>query len=155
MGEKWNCRKATLSYPRHRFSPQDLLNFIESREFTAQWTALGLDDEDDLWHLQLCVMARPRGDEEIEGVGGLYRHRHFVQGRKDVKYVTVYYGYFEDYGVVYLSCVDERAEKLAFSPEERSAIKRKFDKIAAELDRWKTIRTSGKAAQGADHDKTV
>jgi hypothetical protein len=47
MLDKCKVRKATLAYPKHRFSPEDLLNFIESSEFTAQWESLGLDDDED------------------------------------------------------------------------------------------------------------
>ena len=155
MAGKCSCQKMRIAYPRHRFQPEDLLNFIESSEFTAQWAALGLDDEDDLWSLQTCIMVRPRGDGEIEGIGGLHRHTHYFQHRRDRKFVTVYYGYFEDYGIVYLSCFDEHAEPLTFSAEERNAIRRELEKVFAELERLKFIRTSGKSARGTGNDKAI
>ena len=52
--------------------------------------------------LQLCIMVQPRSNA-IAGTQWLYRHRHVFQHRKDGKSVVVYYGYFEDFGIVYLS----------------------------------------------------
>lgn len=144
MDGKCSYRKMTLTYPRHRFQPEDLLNFIESTKFTAEWAALGLDDEDDLWSLQTCIMVKPRGDEEIKGTGGIHRHQHFFHHRRDVTCITVYYGYFEEYGIVYLSCTDEREGHVEFSLEEQTAIRKELERVAAELGRLKFIRLSGK-----------
>ncbi len=155
MENKCSVRKARFAYPRHRFSPEDLLNFIESSEYTAQWAALGLDDENDEWSLELCIMVQPQGDEEIEGTGGLRRHRHFFECPRNVKCVTVYYAYFEEYGVIYLNCLDEQGATIDFSSEQRAAIKVKMGEVFAELDRLKTIRVSGKSAVGSEHDQAV
>jgi hypothetical protein len=155
METKCCVRKARFAYPRHRFSPEDLLNFIESREYTKQWSALGLDDENDEWSLELCMMVQPHGDEEIEGTGGLRRHRHFFDDPHKVECVTVYYAYFEDYGVIYLSCLDEQGETVTFSLEERAAIRMELGRVFAELDRLKTIRVSGKSATGSEHEQAV
>lgn len=133
-------KKLTLEYPKHRFTPEDLLHFIESTEFTGTWAVMGLDDEEDLESLQLCIMANPKGDL-IPGTGGLRKHDHaFGEWADDKGEITVYYGYFEDYGIVYLVCVEESGGDLAFSQEERGAIRESLVKVKRELDRLKTIR---------------
>jgi hypothetical protein len=92
-------------------------------------------------------MARPRGDKEIKGTGGLYKIRHSFPNRR-VKCIAVYYGYFEEFGVVYLSCIDETAEDITFSREEYIAIKDELEKVIAELNRLKTIRISDTKNKG-------
>ena len=53
------------------FDPEDLLHFVELDEFIDDWRSLGLNDEADLFSLQLAIMADPRGSPVIEGTGGL------------------------------------------------------------------------------------
>ena len=43
------------------FDPEDLLHFVELDEFIDDWRSLGLDDEADLFSLQMAIMADPRG----------------------------------------------------------------------------------------------
>lgn len=133
-------KKITLEYPKHRFTPEDLLHFIESTGFTEAWSKLGLDDEDDLTSLQLCIMAHPQGDAQIRGAGGLRKHRHAF-GDWGIKKpdVTAYYTYFEDYGIVYLACLDRQAEDVTFSRSEKAAIRDSIAEVGKELARVRTI----------------
>lgn len=136
------CRhqRMTLAYPQHRFTPEDLLHFIESTEFSEGWDELGLDDEDDLASLQLCIMAHPAGDRLIEGTNGLRLHTHKLWSANK-REVTVYYAYFEDFGIVYLVCVDGHAERnLAFSDEQRAGFRAVLNRVQVELERLQTIR---------------
>ena len=57
------------------FDPEDLLHFVELDEFIDDWKSLGLDDEADLFSLQMAIMADPRGSPVIEGTGGLRKLR--------------------------------------------------------------------------------
>ena len=52
-------KRATLAYPEHLPSPEDLLHFIETTAFSKAWDELVLDDEDDLTALQLAIMISP------------------------------------------------------------------------------------------------
>lgn len=133
-------RCITFTYPKHRFQPEDLLHFIESSSFTESWAAAGLDDEDDLTSLQLCIMANPYGDEVISGTGGLIRHCHSFDWASDKRTVDVYYAYFEDYGIVYLDCLDELAEGIVFSKLQRAQIRESLVRVRREIQRRRTIR---------------
>jgi hypothetical protein len=155
MAKNCSHRKIQLAYPKHWPTPEDLLNFIESAEFSSEWAELGLDDEDDMVSLQLCIMSHPDGDDVIEGSHGLRRHRHAIQGanRKRVKAVTVYYGYFPDFGIVYMNCVEEGRDKLQFSDDDLAIIAESLRGVEAELERLKTIRIRDRSVASGDGDK--
>lgn len=136
--------KIRLAYPRHWPRPEDLLHFIESSEFSAGWEQLGLDDEDDLVSLQLCLMAHPDGDEQIPGSGGLRRHRHHFHRAAGTQVVTVFYAYFHEFGIVYLNCMDTGA-KVTFSPNELAAIASSLASVEAQIIRLQTIRVRARS----------
>ena len=62
------------------FDPEDLLHFVELDEFIDDWRSLGLDDEADLFSLQMAIMADPRASPVIEGTEEL-RKRRFARRR--------------------------------------------------------------------------
>lgn len=132
--------KLTVSYPAHQFPPEDLLYFIESKEFSEAWDQQGFNLEEDLISLQLCIMNNPYGDLVIDGTGGLRKHHHsFSDWGIDSEDIAAYYAYFEDYGIVYLNGLDECAEDLEFTAQQREAIRAKLVAVETELDRLKTI----------------
>ena len=47
---------ATSSDP---LKPEDFLRFVETDDFVAQWESLGLDNDTDLWDLQISIMRNP------------------------------------------------------------------------------------------------
>ena len=147
MPKDCSHRKISIAYPKHWPAPEDLLNFVESTGFTEDWVGLGLDDEDDLLSLQLCIMAQPDGDGVVEGTNGLRMHRHKFQRARGVKAVTAYYAYFPDFGVVYLNCVDTTRERLRFSLDELQAINDALREVEVELERLKTIRVRKRAGE--------
>lgn len=147
MAKDCSQRTIRLAYPKHWLAPEDLLNFIESAGFTEDWEALGLDDEDDLTSLQLCIMAHPEGDQVVDGTTGLRLHRHRFQRRSGPRAVTTYYAYFPDFGIVYLNCVDTGHERVRFSAEELHEINEALREVEAELERLKTIRVRTKLAK--------
>lgn len=140
MAKDCSHRKISIAYPKHWPAPEDLLNFVEATGFTEEWAALGLDDEDDLVSLQLCIMSHPEGDRVVEGTNGLRIHRHTFQRASGIQFVTAYYAYFPDFGVVYLNCVDTGREKIRFSASELVAINESLEEVKVELERRKTIR---------------
>ena len=150
MAKSYSHRKICLAIPKHWPAPEDLLNFIESTEFTSDWTALGLDDEDDLISLQLCIMSHPEGDGIVSGTNGLRVHRHHFQRASGIRSVTAYYAYFPDFGIVYMNCLDSTLEKLRFSQEELIAINQAIREVEVELERLKTIRVRRRSVEARD-----
>ena len=64
--------------------------------------------------------------------------------------MTVYYGYFPDFGVVYLNCLDTSREITVFDNEELGAIAESLREVEAELERVKTINIRKRSVP--DHD---
>ena len=89
-----------LKYPKHILRPEDFLTFYEMDGFLADWTQLGFDD-DDLQHVQLCVMAGPEKADLIPGTGGL-RQLRFETDNPALAPVTVRFVYFPEFSIVLL-----------------------------------------------------
>ncbi|MGW8257775.1 MAG: hypothetical protein ACWGMZ_09855 [Thermoguttaceae bacterium] len=85
-------------------SPQDLLSFIELDEFINDWKKLGLNEDNDLFALQIAIMANPKGSPVIEGTGGLRKLRFATRrsGRGKRGSARVCYVFFEDHAIVLL-----------------------------------------------------
>lgn len=149
MAKSCSHRTISLRYPKHLPAPEDILNFVESTDFSADWAALGLDDEDDMVSLQLCIMSHPEGDVVVPGTNGLRVHRHYFE-RAAVKSVTVYYAYFPDFGVVYMNCLDTSKERMKFAPEDVTAINDAIQEVESELERLKTIRVRRRSVEAGD-----
>ncbi len=118
--------RVTLTYPKHAFSPEDLLHFVELTEFTQAWDSLGLDDEDDLLALQLMIMTAPKKAPVIKGTGGLRKLRFApakwntgVSGAARVCYV-----YFEEFGIVLLVIAYSKGEADDLSDAGKRAIRK-------------------------------
>jgi hypothetical protein len=60
--------------------PDDFLRFVETDDFVSQWATLGLDDETDLWDLQISIMQNPEIGKIIPGTGGLRKVRFGRRG---------------------------------------------------------------------------
>jgi hypothetical protein len=146
-----SCSQRTISlrYPKHLPAPEDILSFVESADFTTDWAALGLDDEDDMVSLQLCIMSHPEGDSVVPGTNGLRIHRHYFHGAA-VNSVTIYYAYFQAFGFVYMNCVDTSKERLKFSQRDLFAINESIQEVEAELERLKTIRVRRRSVESRD-----
>jgi hypothetical protein len=138
MDVKCTHTKVSLAYPQHRFKPEDLLNFIESTDFTKSWDDAGFDVEDDLLSLQLCIMARPDGDLMIEDTGGLRVHLHVLD---ELRRVTVYYSFYPEYGVAYLLYADTQSI-TEFTASQRTAIRWSLASVEEELQRLNEERRS-------------
>jgi hypothetical protein len=134
---KRTSTRAQLTYPRHAFNPEDLLHFIELREFTRGWDDLGLDDEDDLTALQIMIMIGPKNHPVIRGTGGLRKIRFAPDDWNKGKSgsVRVCYVYFQDYGIVLLVVAYGKGEKDDLSAADKRAISKLISGIEKELDR--------------------
>lgn len=124
----------TLVYPEHALSPEDLLNFIETKVFTREWKTLGLSD-DDLFALQILLMGGPKRPPVIPGTGGLRKVRFsppaWRKGKRGA--LRVCYVYFEEYAIVLLVIVYAKGEKDSLSAREKAIIKRMIEEQEKEL----------------------
>jgi hypothetical protein len=135
-------KRATVIYPGHYPSPEDLLHFIETTAFTKAWDELGLDDEDDLTALQLAIMCAPEGAPVVQGTGGLRKLR-FAPARWNTGTsgaTRVCYAYFADYGIILLVYVYDKHQKDTLTDAEKNVIREYLDRAKLELDRRKTIK---------------
>ncbi len=133
-------KKLTLEYPKHLCSPEDLLHFIEATQFTEAWDKLGLDLEDDLTSLQMCIMSNPEGDCLIKNSGGLRKHHHIFGDWSSAKGdITAYYAYFESYGIAYLVYFDEESSDLDFDKKQLSKIRKSIKEVEREIERLQVI----------------
>ena len=110
---------------------EDLLHFVELRNFTAKWRGkLELDDA-DLLELQLAIMLAPKGNPVVPGTGGLRKLRfspsRWHRGKRGA--LRIGYAYFEDLKIVILGLVYPKNEKDDLSPAEREQIHQLLDEI--------------------------
>jgi hypothetical protein len=125
-----------LVFPKHLLKPEDFLHFVELPEFSEDWDALGLDDEDDLTALQMAIMANPKGAPVVQGTGGLRKLR-FAPGRWNCGKsgaARVCYVYLETHWTVVLMMVYGKGAKESLTGEEKSLIKREIERINTWMD---------------------
>src|SRR5688572_26057880 len=82
----------------------DLLHLVELDEFVQDWDKLGLNDDDDMWALQLEIMRAPERAPLVQGTGGLRKLRFAPPRWKSGKSgaARVCYVYFREHGIVLL-----------------------------------------------------
>lgn len=134
-------KKSKDTIQRHGLTGEDLLFFIESKQFTSSWNEMGLDAEADLTELQLTIMSNPKRAPVISGTGGLRKLRFAPPGWEMGKSgaVRVCYAYFEEYGIVFLIVVYRKSEKDNLTATERAAIKTYINRAKVALDRLKRV----------------
>lgn len=139
--KRFRKKRATLNYPDHQFKPEDILHFIELKQFTKRWKDLELDDEGDLFALQLSIMANPKGAPVIEGTSGLRKMR-FAPSRWNCGKsgaARVLYVLFEEFGVVLLALIYGKGEIDSISRAVKKHLNRLIIEIERELKRRKTL----------------
>ncbi len=116
-------REARLCYPGHLLEPEDLLSFIESSVFRRAWKACDLTD-DDLFALQLLIMAHPKSAPVVKGTGGLRKIRFSPTGTPQGKSGShrACYVYYEEFGLILLVTVYPKSKKDDLSAAARKAI---------------------------------
>lgn len=108
-----------MRYPAHRFTPEDLVNFIELKPFTRKWAELGLTD-DDLEALQVVLMAEPKVGAVVKGTGGLRKMRFAPPGQGKRGGLRVCYVYYPEFHVMVLAIVYPKTEKDDLSASQRA-----------------------------------
>lgn len=124
----------TLFFPKHKLSPEDLLNFWELDWFVDSWERYKLTDE-DLSALQILIMCDPKSGDVMKGTDGLRKLRYSPEGWNTGKShaLRVCYVYFEKYGVVLLCLVFRKGELENLSSSGKQAVNRAIERIAARL----------------------
>jgi hypothetical protein len=140
--KKKGRKRAQLTYLGHQFKPEDLLDFIELKQFTKRWEDLGLNDEEDLTALQLMIMVHPKGGDVITGTGGLRKIRFapadWNAGKSGA--ARVLYVYFEEFGIVLLCLVYGKNEVSAISDGVKKLLAKMIVEIEDELRRRRAIK---------------
>jgi hypothetical protein len=132
--DRRGVKRVKLAYPQHRLKPEDLLDFIETRRFTADWEDLGLND-DDFTALQIGIISSPKEGAVMKGTGGLRKLRfapaQWNTGKSGA--VRICYAYFEEYSLVFLVRAYGKNEKDDLADEEKRGIRQFLERIGKEL----------------------
>lgn len=106
--------------------------FIQTSEFTKNWKALGLTD-DDLRRLELELLKNPNAGAVMRGTGGLRKMRFAFEGMGKSGSSRVCYVDFVIYETIYLITVYPKNKKDNLSREERNEIKKLIQLLEASL----------------------
>ena len=96
--------------------------FKHIKSFDAQWSAIGLDD-DDLAELQSEICENPARPPVIPGTGGIRKIRAAQKGRGKSGGARVLYGDFPEHGIVYLFAVYPKSVKEDIDESEKKVLK--------------------------------
>jgi hypothetical protein len=121
-------QEAMLRYPSPLLNPDELLLFIESTVFRKAWKTCGLTDE-DLFELQLGILAHPKGHPVVKGTGGLRKVRFSPSDSahgKSGSYRTCYV-YYEEFGIVLLVTAYPKNKTDDLSAAARKAIRKMIE----------------------------
>ncbi len=113
-----------MIYPKHKFQPEEMLQFIEMHGFSDDWKDLDLDS-DDLLALQVAIMSGPTRPPVVQGTGGLRKIR-FAPPRWNVGKsgaTRICYVFFEAWGIVLLVIAYPKNEKDSLTVDEKQAIR--------------------------------
>ncbi len=135
MNKKNHVKECTLSYLDHQLSPEDFLHFVELDEFSDDWHDLKLNDDEDMWALQILIMCNAAGASVIKGTGGLRKLRFAPERWKVGKSgaVRVCYAYYPEYWTVLLMMAYGKNEKDSLTSEEKTGVKEYLKKYEAWL----------------------
>ena len=125
----------TAMYQDHHLTPEDFLHFVEMDEFRGDWKQLGLNDDEDIWALQIAIMCNPRGSPVIPGTGGLRKMRFAPDkwnvGKSDA--VRVCYVYFPNHWTVLLVAAYSKNEKDNLTDGEKAGIRKYIKQVESWL----------------------
>lgn len=107
-------------------------------EFCDDWKDLGLNDEHDLWEMELAIMANPKGGKPNKDTGGLRKMRfapsRWNTGKRGA--TRICYVYFEDHWMVLLVVAYGKSDKADLTPVEKQGIRAYIE----DIQKWLTGR---------------
>jgi hypothetical protein len=117
-----------------RLAPLDFLHFVELDEFSDDWERLGLSVDNDLWDLQLEIMADPESVPVVSGTGGLRKLRFspasWPRGKSSA--VRICFAYFPKHWTVLLVMAYAKGRKESLTTSEKQGIKA----YLASVEKW-------------------
>lgn len=124
---EWESR--SLIYPKDMYEPQELLTFIQLKEYTDSFIRLELTDEEQR-ALELGIMMNPTLSPVMEGTGGIREFQFSMpENTPGSLHLSAFYAYFPEAGQVALIELMETDEVGPMTPEERAELKRLFEAI--------------------------
>ena len=102
--------------------------FIRGKKFDAQWSSLGLTDE-DLRDLENMLLENPKLGPVMKGTGRLRKMRFSYGNRGKSHCARVCYVDFEFHGKTFLVMVFAKNEMENLSKAERNSIKQFIDRL--------------------------
>lgn len=117
-----------MRYPGHLFEPEDLLSFIETSVFRRAWKACALTDN-DLFELQVAIMAHPTSHPVMAGTGGLRKIRFSPEETPRGKSGShrACYVYYEEFGIILLVTAYPKSRKDNLSAAACKAIRQMIE----------------------------
>lgn len=127
--------KAVLRYPKHQFTPADVLDFIQLKSFASDWKVLKLD-KNDLAALRIIIMCAPSGPPVVKGTGGLRKIRFSppASHRGKSAGVRVCYALYQEHSIVLLVMAYGKNRKENLTAAEKNEIRAMLQEIKKELD---------------------
>ena len=115
--------------------PEDLLDFVETPDFTESWAKLYLDDN-DLAALQITVMRGGKNAPVIRGTGGLRKLRfsppQWNVGKSGA--LRVCFVYYAEFGVILLVLVYAKSRQETISEAEKKGLRALVEEYRVELE---------------------
>lgn len=106
--------------------------FVQTSEFTKQWSALGLDD-DDLRKLELMLLQNPEIGPVLQGTGGLRKMRFALENRGKSGSVRVCYVDFVLAETIYLITCYPKNKKDNLTAGEKNVVRKVIEALEKEL----------------------
>lgn len=127
----------SLPDPTRSLKPEDVLDFIETKQFTRRWAKLGLNDEEQLCLLQMLIAAGPKDAPVVQGTSGIRKIRYSPPGWNIGKRgaLRVLYVYFEGFGFVLLLLVYDKHEIDDIADTVKAQLNKLVDEAEVELSR--------------------
>ena len=122
MAKRQRIIEGTLEYGE-LLHPTDFLTFVELDGFYDDWQTLHLTDE-DLYALQIGIMASPKAGRVVQGTSGLRKMRfapeRWKRGKRES--ARICYAYFEQHFLVILMMVYSKKEMVDLDEGDKKAI---------------------------------
>jgi len=110
--------------------------FIHGKKFDAQWSNLGLTDE-DLRDLENMLLENPKLGPVMQGTGRLRKMRFSYGNRGKSHCARVCYVDFEIHGKMFFIMVFAKNEMENLNKAERNSIKQFIDRLEKSMNRAK------------------
>lgn len=124
----------SLVYPRDRFDPKDLLNFVQLHGFTESFKDLELTD-DEQRELEVVLMTDPTISPVIRGTGGMRELKCGVPHKGPGSlHLSIFYAYFPEKEEIVLVDVFVTETLAPMTDTERAELKALFEECQRECE---------------------